>query len=144
HAGGATVTGRDGVTCKFFWTVTRGVPGGLNILIGLGEDRLGNAVDEVARERSVGYDKIEKAHSLVMARQRRIASRRHHGCCQLWKGEPQCDHLAGCQRQVSDLVSFLEIGKFWKRDASSHRKRIERARLPRRGQLRPSPASRPP
>jgi hypothetical protein len=28
----------------------------LHHLIGVGEDRLGNAVDEIVRERSVGYD----------------------------------------------------------------------------------------
>src|SRR5262245_27212001 len=77
-----------------------------------------------------------------MARQRRIASRRHTGCSLLRKGEPQCAHLTGCQRQISDLVSFLEIGEFWKWDASSYRKRIELARLHRRGQLGPTPGSR--
>ena len=49
---------QDGVARKICWNGIRGGIVDLHHLIVVGEDRLGNAVDEVVRERSVGYDEI--------------------------------------------------------------------------------------
>ena len=52
----AIVERQDGVAREICWNGIRGGIVDLHHLIGIGEDRLGNAVDEIVRERSVGYD----------------------------------------------------------------------------------------
>src|SRR5260370_9654888 len=62
----AIVERQDGVAREICWNGIRGGIVGLHHLIAVGEDRLGNAIDEVVRERSVGYDEMGHADGPAM------------------------------------------------------------------------------
>src|SRR5262249_15166200 len=70
----AIVERQDGVTREICWNRIRGGIVGLHHLIVVGEDRLGNAVDEGVRGRSVGYDGIVQDHGLGIGPQPRKRS----------------------------------------------------------------------